>query len=68
MNLSSRVVYFVAHEEFCCCLFMYRAFFAFCRKKDLWLFKKCWKKKRFGKKDVFLLVLLYIVYTNYYEY
>ncbi len=25
-------------------------------------------EKRFGKKDVFLLVLLYIVYTNYYEY
>lgn len=36
-------------------------------KKNLWLFKKRWKKM-FGKKDVFLLVLLYIVYTNYYEY
>lgn len=42
-----------AHEkEFCCCLFMYRAFFVFCRKKCGFL-KKCWKS--FRKKRRFFL-------------
>ena len=69
MNLSSRVVYVSAHDEECwCCLFMYRAFFAFCRKKNLWLFKKmlkkCSEKKMFFYWCSYTLCIQTIMNTN----
>lgn len=71
MNVSVRDV--DLQLMFCCRLFVVQSFSLLSvggkKEQNPWLFKKMLEKKLFGKKDVFfLLVLLYIVYTNYYEY